>query len=162
MIETPLGVLNAKEIAQVADTLVMGTVDLANDLKCSVDPALARAPLMTSLQLTVLAARAANIRVLDGVYTSLDDDQGFAREAMQGLELGFDGKTLVHPKTIDRANEVFSPSPAAVARARRIVEAYAKNGGGGAVSVDGKLVEELHVRRARALLDMHEALLGRE
>jgi citrate lyase beta subunit len=162
MIETPLGVINAFEIAQVSDCLVMGTVDLANDLKCSVDYKLNRSPLLTSLQLTVLAARAANIKVLDGVYTAITDEVGFRKEVLQGLELGFDGKTLIHPKTIDIVNEIFSPSQQAIEHAHKIIEAYNKSGGVGATLLDGKtLVEELHVRRAKKLLDMVEGLKTR-
>lgn len=147
MIETPLGVLNAREIGKLCKVLVMGTVDLANELGCSTDPSLERAPLMTSLQMTVLAARACGIQALDGVYIHLSDDAGFLRECEQGLRLGFDGKTLIHPKTIDVANKVFSPSEAAVTQAQRIVTAY-ENSPKGATLLDGRLVEELHIRRA--------------
>ena len=166
MVETPRGVLAARELAAAADVLVMGTVDLTNELKCSTDPALHRAPILGALLHTVMCARAATTRdrecaVLDGVYVHLDDDEGFAREAAQGLALGFDGKTIIHPKTVDAANAVFSPSADAVARARRVMDAYAFTKGG-TMLLDGRLVEELHVRRAKALLDMHDAIRARE
>ena len=160
MIETPLGVLNAREIAKHCKVLVMGTVDLANELGCSTDPKLERAPLMTSLQMTLLAARACGIQALDGVYIHLSDDAGFQIECEQGFQLGFDGKTLVHPKTIEAANRVFSPSSEAVAHAARIVQAY-ENSPKGATLLDGRLVEELHVRRALKTIDFSKNIQKR-
>lgn len=160
MIETPLGVLNARDIGQHCKVLVMGTVDLANELSCSTDPKLLRAPLMTSLQMTLLAARACGIQALDGVYIHLNDDAGFEKECEQGLQLGFDGKTLVHPKTIEAANKYFSPSEAAVTHASRIVSAY-ENGPKGATLLDGRLVEELHIRRALKTIDFSKNIQKR-
>jgi len=160
MIETPLGVLNARELGKHCKVLVMGTVDLANELGCSTDPKLKRAPLMTSLQMTVLAARACGIQALDGVYIHLSDDAGFAEECEQGVQLGFDGKTIIHPKTIEAANKAFSPSEATVTHAQRIVTAY-ENSPKGATLLDGRLVEELHVRRALKTIDFSKNIQKR-
>jgi len=157
MIETPKAVINASNLAAASSCLVMGTVDLANELQCSTDPSLDRQPLMASLQQVVLAARAAGKSAIDGVFIHLDDSAGFERECRQGLNLGFDGKTLIHPKTIDAANQVFSPSAEAVEKAKRIIAAY-KAAGTGVVVLDGRLVEALHVRRAFALLEKHEKI----
>lgn len=161
MIETPLGVLNVKEIAFASPRvggLVMGTSDLAKDLNCLHTPD--RLPFLTSLGLCVLAARAAGIAILDGVHLDLNDDAGFRRACEQGRALGFDGKTLIHPKTIDVANEVFAPSDADVAWARKIIAAHAEaeKQGKGVVLVDGKLIENLHVVGAKRLVALAEAI----
>lgn len=160
MIETPLGILNIKEIAQATPRLggfVMGTSDLAKDLHCLHTPE--RLPFITSLNMAVLAARAFGLAILDGVHLDLADDEGFAASCRQGLELGFDGKTLIHPKTIDMANSVFGPSDEEIAWSRKIIDAHAAAAaeGKGVVVVDGKLVENLHVQNAErivALADM--------
>jgi citrate lyase subunit beta/citryl-CoA lyase len=164
MIETPLGVLHVQEIAFSSPHLqciVMGTSDLAKDLRARHTPD--RLPVLTSLSLCVLAARAAGLPILDGVHLDLEDDQGFLASCKQGAELGFDGKTLIHPKTIAGANAAFGPTDEEVALARRIIEAHAealKKGQGVAV-VDGTLVEQLHVESARRTLALAEAIASR-
>lgn len=154
MIETPLGVLHAEEIAwgsRRVGGFVMGTSDLAKDLHCLHTPQ--RLPFLTSLSLCILAARAHGLAILDGVHLDLDDDEGFAESCRQGLELGFDGKTLIHPKTIAKANEVFAPSAQEIAWSEKIIAAHetASKEGKGVVVVDGKLVENLHVENARRI-----------
>ena len=161
MIETPLGVLRVAEIAAASKRiggLVMGTSDLANDLRAR--QTADRMPLLTSLGLCLLAARAFDLPILDGVHLDLADDAGFARSCLQGRELGFDGKTLIHPKTIAAANAAFAPSPEDVAWSRRIIAAHdaAMREGKGVVLVDGKLVENLHVADARCLVALATAI----
>ncbi|WP_299443961.1 CoA ester lyase [uncultured Rhodospira sp.] len=161
MMETPLGMLHAAEIAAASPRLggfVMGTSDLAKDLHCH--HTAMRLPMITSLGLCLLAARAHGLAILDGVYLDLQDDEGFAAACRQGLELGFDGKTLIHPKTVGTANEIFAPSETEVAWSRRIIEAHAEaeKEGKGVVVVDGKLVENLHVANARRLVALAEAI----
>lgn len=161
MIETPLGVLNAREIAASHASLrcfVMGTSDLAKDLRArhTAD----RLPVLTSLGLVILAARAYGLAVLDGVFLDLSDEDGFRASCRQGAELGFDGKTLIHPKTIAAANEAFAPGGAELAFARRIIEAHAaaRARGQGVVVVDGRLVERLHVEEAERLIALSRAI----
>jgi citrate lyase subunit beta/citryl-CoA lyase len=161
MMETPLGILHAEEIAFVDARVagfVLGTSDLAKDLRAHHTPD--RMPFMASLELCILAARAAGLAVLDGVHLDLEDDAGFRRACQQGKELGMDGKTLIHPKTIDAANEVFSPSAEEVAWSKRIIAAHAEaeKAGKGVVLVDGKLVENLHVEAAKRLVAMADAI----
>jgi citrate lyase subunit beta/citryl-CoA lyase len=161
MIETPLGVLRVQDIAFSSPHLkciVMGTSDLAKDLRARHTPD--RLPVLTSLSLCVLAARAAGLPILDGVHLDLDDDKGFVASCKQGAELGFDGKTLIHPKTIAGANAAFGPTKEEVDLARRIIAAHAealKRGQGVAV-VDGTLVEQLHVESARRTVALAEAI----
>jgi citrate lyase subunit beta/citryl-CoA lyase len=162
MIETPLGVLHAEEIAWGSRRMggfVMGTSDLAKDLHCLHTPG--RLPFVTSLSLCVLAARAHGLAILDGVHLDLADDAGFADSCRQGLEFGFDGKTLIHPKTIDKANEVFAPSADEVAWSEKIIAAHAEATaqGKGVVVVDGKLVENLHVEDAKRIVGL-AAMIG--
>ncbi len=152
MIETPLGVLHAERIAFAGPRvggLVMGTSDLAKDLNAA--HTRERLPLLAALGLCVLAARAAGIAILDGVHLDLGDDEGFKYACRQGRELGFDGKTLIHPKTVDAANEIFAPSEAEIALADKIITAHAaaEKEGKGVVVVDGRLVENLHVEAAK-------------
>ncbi len=161
MVETPLGVLHVEEIAWASSRLgglVMGTSDLAKDLHCLHTPR--RLPMLTSLSLCVLAARAYGLAILDGVHLDLDDDQGFAESCRQGLEFGFDGKTLIHPKTIAAANETFAPSVDEVAWSERIIAAHeeAVRNGRGVVVVDGKLVENLHVENARRIVRLADLI----
>ena len=161
MMETPLGILHAEEIAQSSKRLagfVMGTSDLAKDLHCAHTPL--RLPLLTSLGISLLAARAYGLAILDGVYLNLDDDEGFAASCQQGKELGFDGKTLIHPKTVAKTNEVFAPSETDVAWARKIIAAHAEAEvqGKGVVLVDGKLIENLHVVAARRQVELADAI----
>lgn len=161
MIETPLGVLRAESIA--ADPrvgcLVAGTSDLSADLRC--DGAWeGRAALLHSLSHTVLAARAAGIGVLDGVHLDINDLAGFEASCVQGRALGFDGKTLIHPSTIGIANTVFAPSASEVARARRVIAAFeeAAAAGSALAVLDGKLLEQLHVRESERLLALASAI----
>jgi citrate lyase subunit beta / citryl-CoA lyase len=161
MLETPLGVLHAEEIAashpRVA-TLVMGTSDLVKDLHAR--HTRERLPLLTSLELCVLAARAYGLTALDGVHLDLDDDDGFAAVCRQAVELGFDGKTLIHPKTIATTNVLFAPAPQEVAWARTIIAAHAQAvaAGRGVVLVEGRLIENLHVEEARRVVSLADAI----
>ena len=161
MMETPLGILNAKEIAGASRRiacLVMGTSDLTKDLHAR--HTRERLPMLTSLGVCLLAARAYGLSILDGVYLDLNDADGFKASCAQGLELGFDGKTLIHPSQIEPCNEVFSPSAAEIEQARKIIGAHeqAQKEGKGVVLVDGKLVENLHVENAKRLVGMAEAI----
>lgn len=165
MIETPRGVLRSAEIAGASARvacLVMGTSDLVKDLHAHHTPG--RQEVAIALGLTLLAARAHGLVALDGVHLDLADDAGFEASCRQGLEMGFDGKTLIHPRTIEVANRVFSPGPEEVAAARRVIAAHAEAAaaGKGVVVVDGKLVEGLHVENARRLLDLAEAIAARD
>lgn len=164
MAETPRGILNIDDVAGAdprMDAIVLGTSDLAKDLR--VPHTADRLGLLASLSASVLAARAHGIDVFDGVHLDLEDDEGLARACQQGVELGFDGKTLIHPRQIAATNEAFSPSAEAVSRAERIREAWkqAEAEGKGVVLVDGKLVESLHVEEAMRVLAIHEALSAR-
>ncbi len=165
MMETPPGMLHAETIAGASARLggfVMGTSDLAKDLHCH--HTAMRLPMITSLGLCLLAARAHGLAIVDGVYLDLDDAEGFEAACRQGLELGFDGKTLIHPKTVATANRVFAPGEDDVAWSRRIIEAHAEatREGKGVVVVDGKLVENLHVANARRLVALAEAIAALE
>jgi citrate lyase subunit beta/citryl-CoA lyase len=165
MIETPLGVLGSAEIASAGGRLacfVMGTSDLAKDLQAS--HTRERLPLLTSLGLCVLAARAYRLAILDGVHLDLNDDAGFAESCRQGRELGFDGKTLIHPKTIEAANRTFAPSEAELDFSRRVIQAHAEASaaGKGVVVVDGRLIENLHVENARRLVALADAIAEME
>jgi citrate lyase subunit beta/citryl-CoA lyase len=161
MIETPKGVLASAEIAgahrRVA-AFVMGTSDLTKDLRARDRPD--RLPLMMSLELVLLAARAHGLMALDGVHLDLADEVGFAAACEQGSALGFDGKTLIHPKQIAPANAAFAPSPDEVAQARKIIAAHqvALDAGKGIVVVDGRLIENLHVEAAQRTLALEEAI----
>jgi len=161
MMETPLGILNAKEIAGASprlSCLVLGTSDLVKDLRAA--HTAERLPVLTALSLCVLAARAFGKAVLDGVHLDLSDEEGFAAACRQGRELGFDGKTLIHPKTIAAANEAFAPSEAEIAWSEKIIAAHAEASakGQGVVVVEGKLVENLHVESAQRLLALKRAI----
>jgi citrate lyase subunit beta/citryl-CoA lyase len=136
----------------------MGTADLANDLHAR--HTRERLPLLTSLGLCLLAARAHGLAILDGVHLDLGDDEGLAESCRQGLELGFDGKTLIHPKTIAKANEIFAPCADEIAYSHRIIDAHAEATaeGKGVILVDGRLIESLHVTGARRLVAMTEAI----
>lgn len=160
MLETPRGILNAATIAagRHAGALVMGTSDLTKDLHAR--HTRDRVPLLASLELCVLAARAAGVAALDGVHLDLEDDAGFEAACRQAIDLGFDGKTLIHPKQIAKAHEIFAPTPEDVASARRIIAAHAEAvaQGRGVVVVDGRLVESLHVEEARRVVALAEAI----
>lgn len=160
MMETPDGILNARDILRAprAGGLVLGTNDLAKDLHC--DPGADRMPLITSLQLCLLAARAAGLPCIDGVYNAFKDDDGLRQECEQGRRIGMDGKTLIHPAQVAIANAVFAPSEAAADLARRQIAAYeaALAEGQGVAVLDGKIVENLHVDTARRTLAKLEAI----
>ncbi len=168
MIETPLAILNLKEIAQAAASaelpltcFVLGTNDLIKATRVQVQAD--RLPLIAWLSQTVAAARAFGITVVDGVYNALTDEAGFRAECVQGRALGMDGKTLIHPNQIAACNEVFSPSAAEVATAQKIVDAFAlpENRGKGAISLDGRMVELLHADIARQTLAIAGAIAAR-
>jgi citrate lyase subunit beta/citryl-CoA lyase len=165
MIETPKGVLAAAEIAGASPrlaALVLGTSDLAADLRAR--HTRDRLPLLPALGMVLLAGRAHGLTVLDGVHLDLADDEGFAAICRQGRELGFDGKTLIHPKQIAAANEAFAPTMAEIEHAKKVIAAYreADAGGKGVVLVDGRLVEALHVAEARRILALAAAIAERE
>ncbi len=164
MIETPRGVLAAPAIAAASARLaclVMGTSDLVKDLRARHTPS--RAEVLVALGTVLLAARASGLAALDGVHLDLADDAGFEAACRQGRDLGFDGKTLVHPRTIDVANRVFAPTDAEIAEARQIIAAHgeAERAGRGVAVLDGKLVEALHVENARRLVALAEAIAAR-
>jgi citrate lyase subunit beta / citryl-CoA lyase len=160
MLETPRGILNAPAIAAAprVAALVMGTSDLTKDLHARHTPE--REPLLTSLGLCVLAARAAGIVALDGVHLDLADEVGFARVCRQAADLGFDGKTLIHPGQIATANVAFAPSEADVEWARRVIAAHddAVAQDRGVVVLDGRLIENLHVDDARRVIALAKAI----
>jgi citrate lyase subunit beta/citryl-CoA lyase len=163
MIETPRGVLAAAEIAAATPRLaclVVGTSDLVKDLRARPTPT--RIEVLTSLSLVLLAARANGLAAIDGVHLDLQDDAGFEARCVQGRELGFDGKTLIHPKTIEMANRIFAPTDAEVSAARRVIEAHsaAVATGKGVTVIDGRLVEALHVAEARRTVALAEAIAG--
>jgi citrate lyase subunit beta / citryl-CoA lyase len=161
MIETPLGILEAPQIAAASPrlaVLVLGTSDLTKDLHAIATRD--RLPLITALGLAMLAARAHGLAILDGVHLDLSDEEGFALVCRQGRELGFDGKTVIHPTQIGPANAAFAPSAAEIEWSRRIIAAHAAAAaaGKGVVLVDGKLIESLHVENARRLLGLVEGI----
>ncbi|MGP1397508.1 MAG: HpcH/HpaI aldolase/citrate lyase family protein [Inquilinaceae bacterium] len=161
MMETPLGILNAAAIAGASPRLggmVMGTSDLAKDLHAA--HTAERLPMITALGLCVLAARAHGLAIIDGVHLDLEDADGFAAVCRQGVELGFDGKSLIHPKQVEAANRAFAPSADEIAYSRKIIDAHAAAAaeGKGVVVVDGRLVENLHVENARRLVALAEAI----
>jgi citrate lyase subunit beta/citryl-CoA lyase len=161
MIETPRGVLRSEGIASAGTRvtgLVMGTADLTKDLRAR--HTRDRLPLMTAFGHCLLIARAFGLAILDGVHLDLADDEGFLAACRQGRDLGFDGKTLIHPKTIAAANAIFAPSSEEVTSARRIIAAHAEAiaAGTGIVVVDGKLIESLHVQSAQQTVALAEAI----
>ncbi len=165
MLETPRGVLAATDIAAATPRLagfLLGTSDLAKDLHCLHTPD--RLPMITAIGLCLLAARAHGLAILDGVHLDLDDADGFAASCRQGVELGFDGKTLIHPKTIATANAAFAPDADALAWARKITTAHAAAlaEGKGVLQVDGKLVEALHVAEAGRLIALADQIAALE
>ncbi|MBD0865964.1 MAG: CoA ester lyase [Rhodobacteraceae bacterium] len=154
MMETPHGVMNAAEIAAHPKMagFVMGTNDLARGLQTRFRPD--RQPLLTALGLCLLAAKAEGLIIVDGVYNAFKDEEGLAVECSQGRDMGFDGKTLIHPAQIDIANQVFAPSEADIDLARRQIAAFEETeaAGQGVAVVDGKIVESLHVATAHETL----------
>jgi citrate lyase subunit beta/citryl-CoA lyase len=164
MMETPRAIFNASAIAASGGRLaclVMGTNDLVKEMRALHTPG--RDALLASLTLTVLAARAHGLSVIDGVYNEIADGPGFEAVCKQGRAMGFDGKTLIHPSQVEVCNRVFSPDPVEVNRARAILAAFElpENKGKGAISLDGRMVELLHAEIAKqtvALTDAIEAL----
>jgi citrate lyase subunit beta / citryl-CoA lyase len=154
MIETPTAIFNVRRIAdhpRVA-VLVMGTNDLAKELRSPLVPG--RHPLVAHLATAVLAAREAGKVILDGVYNDVRDAEGFEAECRQGMEMGFDGKTLIHPSQVEPANAMWAPSADEVDHAQRVIAAFdaAVAEGKGVVTVDGRMIENLHVDNARRVL----------
>ncbi len=161
MIETPSAILQAEEIAASTPrltTFVMGTNDLLSELRAQSTPD--RAGLVHALSHCVLAARAYGKTILDGVYNDVKDDTGFAAECRQGRAMGFDGKTLIHPSQVDPCNAAFAPSEDDIAHARAVIEAFEHSlrEGKGVATVNGKLIENLHVADARRVLAFADAI----
>jgi citrate lyase subunit beta/citryl-CoA lyase len=161
MLETPVAVLRAEEIAASSErlaVLVMGTNDLAKELLAEIVPG--RLPLLHGLSACLVAARAAGKVILDGVYNDISDADGFEAECLQGRQLGFDGKTLIHPSQLEPCNRVFAPSEAEVEQARKIISAFeeAQAAGKGVVTVDGRMIENLHVANAQRALAIVESI----
>lgn len=161
MLETPRAVLHAEAIASASPrltVLVMGTNDLIKELRVSPSPD--RFALLSALELCVLGARAAGKTILDGVFNDVTDEGGFSAEAAQGRALGFDGKTLVHPSQVAPCNAAFSPSMEELDRARAVIAAFdeAQAAGRGVVTVDGRMIENLHVEESRRVLAIAAAL----
>lgn len=167
MIETPLAILQACEIAAIArdpesrlSCFVMGTNDLAKETGSRIVPG--RAPMLPWLMTALAAARAHGLAILDGVYNILSDAEGFEAECSQGRDLGFDGKTLVHPHQIAAANRIFAPSPDEVVEAHAVLAAFAapENAQEGAISLNGRMVERLHADMARRTVALAKAIAG--
>jgi citrate lyase subunit beta/citryl-CoA lyase len=160
MIETPTAILDVREIAAHprVEVLVMGTNDLARELRAPLVKG--RANLVGHLATALLAARAVGKAALDGVYNDVADADGFAAECRQGVELGFDGKTLIHPSQVEAANRAWSPADDEIELAGRIIDAYteAEADGRGVVTVDGRMIEHLHVANARRTLAIAVAI----
>ncbi len=164
MIETPAGVIHASEIAAHPRLkgFVMGTNDLARYLNSRPHPD--RMPLLASLQFALLAARAHHVICVDGVYNAFRDEEGLRAECIQGRDMGYDGKTLIHPAQVAIANEVFAPAAEEVSLAKRRIEAFemAEAAGEGVAVVDGSIVENLHIETDRALLAKAETISALE
>jgi citrate lyase subunit beta / citryl-CoA lyase len=161
MMETPLAILHAERIASATPrigALVMGTSDLTKDL--AAQHTRDRLPMITSLGICLLAARAFDISILDGVHLDLQDMDAYEAICHQGHDMGFDGKTLIHPKQVEAANTIFGPTEEEVAWSTRIIGAHseASSHGKGVVVVDGQLIENLHVQEARRVLQLAEAI----
>jgi citrate lyase subunit beta / citryl-CoA lyase len=168
MMETPLAMLNVRDIAAAAldsETrlagFVMGTNDLAKDTRARLVPG--RAPMLPWLMNCVAAARAYGLDILDGVYNDLANAEGFADECRQARDLGFDGKTLIHPRQIEPCNQAFSPTPEEVEAARKIIAAFdlPENENRGVIQIDGRMVERLHAETARRTVTIAQAIARR-
>ncbi|MBX3286619.1 MAG: CoA ester lyase [Actinobacteria bacterium] len=165
MVETPVAMLHAEAIAAASErltVLVMGTNDLAKELHAEHVPG--RQPLLTGLGLCLLAARATGKVILDGVYNDIKDPEGFEAECLQGRQMGFDGKTLIHPSQIDPANAIWAPTPEAVDDARALIATFeeAIAAGKGVVTHNGRMIENLHVENARRILGVADAIAARQ
>jgi (3S)-malyl-CoA thioesterase len=160
MMETPLGMLNAAEIGAhpKLEGMVMGTNDLAKELQCRFRPD--RLPMQAGLGLCLLAAKAHGVTIVDGVYNAFKDVDGLKVECEQGRDMGFDGKTLIHPAQVEVANTSFAPTPEEIDLATRQIAAFeeAEAAGTGVAVVDGKIVENLHVVTAREILAKADAI----
>jgi citrate lyase subunit beta/citryl-CoA lyase len=165
MIETPLATLNIQSIAAKArepgsrmSVWVMGTNDIAKELRAAHTPD--RVPMLASLGLALIAARAYGLVILDGVYNDIKNEEGFAAICEQGRDMGFDGKTLIHPSQVGPCNAIFSPDPETVAFARKTIEAFElpENKGKGVLKVDGKMVEILHAEIAKRTVAIADAI----
>ena len=139
----------------------MGTNDLAKDTRARLVPG--RAPMVPWLSMCVAAARIHGIDILDGVYNDIGNSDGFIKECAQGVEFGFDGKTLIHPSQIEPCNKAFSPSAAEVEQARKMIAAFdlPENKGKGVVSIDGRMVERLHADMARRTVAIADTIAGK-
>ncbi len=161
MIETPTGILDVREIAghDRVSVLVMGTNDMYRELRAKMGSA-DRHPLLPHLAAALVAAREADIMALDGVYNDVRDPDGFLIEATQGFEMGFDGKTLIHPSQVDPTNDVWAPDADEVEHARAVIDAFnqAQADGRGVVTVDGRMIENLHVAMAERTLAIADAV----
>ncbi|MEL0150501.1 MAG: CoA ester lyase [Rhodobiaceae bacterium] len=167
MVETPEAIFNIESLAaKAADTplaaFIMGTNDLAKEMRAALVKG--RAPLMTALSLALLAARQYGLTILDGVFNDIADEEGFAAECRQGADMGFDGKTLIHPSQLAVCNGVFAPSEDEVAQARDVVAAFAapENAGKGVLKINGKMTELLHRDMAARLLAIDAAIAARQ
>ncbi len=161
MVETPVAILNIGQVAASGGRLacfVMGTNDLIKEMRGLHTPD--RMNLAAALSLSVLAARANGLAVIDGVYNDIQDMEGFAASCRQGRAFGFDGKTLIHPSQVESCNAIFAPSPADVEAARKVIAAFdlPENKGKGAIKVDGRMVELLHAEIARATVALSDAI----
>ena len=160
MVETPIGILHVEEIArhERMSVMVMGTNDMAKELRASITAD--RRALLPYLAMCLLSARAAGVAILDGVYNDIKDESGFKDVCVQGAEMGFDGKTLIHPNQVAPTNEIFSPSLDELDFHRRIIEEFeaAEKDGRGVLTVDGKMIENLHVDEARRALAVADAI----
>jgi citrate lyase subunit beta/citryl-CoA lyase len=168
MIETPLAILHCETIARVARDgiarlacLVMGTNDIAKDTRARQVPG--RWPMLPHLATAVAAARAHDLEILDGVFNGLSDEAGFRAECEQGRDLGFDGKTLIHPSQIAVANEVFAPVPDEVEEARALIAAFERpeNRSKGVIAFEGRMAERMHADMARRTVALAEAIAAR-
>ena len=160
MVETPVGILNVDQIArhERMSVMVLGTNDMAKELRATITAD--RTTLLPYLSMCLLSARAAGIGILDGVYNDIKDEAGFEAVCVQGAEMGFDGKTLIHPNQVAPTNKVFSPSMDELDFHRRVIEEFeaAEKDGRGVLTVDGKMIENLHVDEARRAIAVAEAI----
>jgi len=163
MIETPQAIFHLPQIVAAArstrlQVLVMGLNDLAKETRMRTGAG--RAAFQTSMSLTVMAGRMAGLNVIDGVYNDIADAVGFEAECRQGLEFGFDGKTLIHPSQVEACNAVFAPTDEEITRARAVIDAFAspENAGKGVIKVDGKMTELLHLEQAKQVVAVAEAI----
>ena len=160
MVETPVGILNVNQIAQHErmSVMVMGTNDMAKELRASITTD--RQALLPHLATCLLSARAAGISILDGVFNDIKDESGFTSVCIQGAQMGFDGKTLIHPSQVPPTNEIFAPSLDELDFHQRVIQEFetAEKEGRGVLTVDGKMIENLHVDEARRAIAMAEAI----